>query len=69
MRGAWGIVERTAIRSAERSERIAEAVLESETNVILLQTAQAYYRLVRAREALLVGRELARILRRKIRSR
>ncbi len=57
LRGAWGIAERTAVNSAERSKRIAEAALESETNNILLQTAQAYYRLVRAREALSVAQD------------
>jgi gold/copper resistance efflux pump len=61
LRGAWGIAERAAIESSERSEAIANAQLESVTNAILLDTAQAYYRLVRARDALSVARDSQRL--------
>ena len=61
LRGAWGIPERTAVASAERDEAIANATLDSVKNVILLETAQAYYRLVRARESLEVARDSHRL--------
>ena len=61
LRGAWGIPERTAVDSAKRDEAIASAALEGLKNVILLETAQAYYRVVRAREALQVARDSHRV--------
>jgi outer membrane protein TolC len=57
LRGAWGIPERTAIESAERSQHMADATLRSDTNSILLGAAAAYYRLVLARENLGVARD------------
>jgi gold/copper resistance efflux pump len=57
LRGAWGIPERTAIESAERDDAIAAATLKSDIDAILLETAGAYYRLVRAHQALGVARD------------
>lgn len=57
LKGAWGIPERTAVENAERGRRIADADVRRATDDVLLATAQAYWRLVRAREGLGVARE------------
>ncbi len=61
LKGAWGIEGRTAVAQAERTVGIADAELARRRDAILARTVEAYWRLVRARESMVVASESLRV--------